>query len=330
MSTAPTGWQTPKTNWQAADAVGPGDLNRIEQNVSAIEAGARTLDPALAGAANAGTLRQILSWMAGRIKAITGAANWFDTPAATIAAIWGKFSQSTGHKHTGAANDGPPIPLSGIDSAAKTGAGGTEASRLAVTGASGGVGRADALRDAGGEYRGATTPGGYGANAAYRAAVADANGRVGDANRLGGLSSDLAATANTIMKRDAAGRAKVATPIANDDIARLDTVEGLKNSANTFAQRQTFQTGIQDGDGNQDVSFVKAAQLETHTRTTVLGYTGDDLTSVEDRDGATVVKATALSFTNGVLTGVSETANGVTTTQTLIYTNGVLTSIERS
>jgi hypothetical protein len=82
----PTGWQNPKTNWAAADAPGPGDFNRVEGNINAIYAGARTVDPALAGAANTGTLRQFLSWIAGRIKAITGAVNWYDVPAITLAA----------------------------------------------------------------------------------------------------------------------------------------------------------------------------------------------------------------------------------------------------
>jgi hypothetical protein len=35
-----------------------------------------------------GTLAQILSWLANRIKAITGAANWWDAPAATLSALW--------------------------------------------------------------------------------------------------------------------------------------------------------------------------------------------------------------------------------------------------
>lgn len=84
MSTTPTGWQAPKTNWAAADAVGPSDFNRIEQNINSIENGTRILEPTLPGASNAGTLRQILSWIVGRIGAITGAANWYDTPAITL------------------------------------------------------------------------------------------------------------------------------------------------------------------------------------------------------------------------------------------------------
>lgn len=75
MSGAPDGWQDPKTNWSPEDPVGPGDLTRIERNAQAIELGDRTLDAAQAPTGNTGTLRQILSWIVNRIKAITGGAN---------------------------------------------------------------------------------------------------------------------------------------------------------------------------------------------------------------------------------------------------------------
>jgi len=85
MST-PQGWQTPKTNWQSPDPVGLGDFNRIEGNAAAIETGDRTLDPAQAPSSNTGTLRQILSWFANRIKAIMGTTNWWDAPPVTLKA----------------------------------------------------------------------------------------------------------------------------------------------------------------------------------------------------------------------------------------------------
>ncbi len=85
MSSMPEGWQDPKTNWSPEDPVGPGDLTRIERNAQAIELGDRTLDAAQAPTGNTGTLRQILSWIVNRIKAITGGANWWSTPATTLA-----------------------------------------------------------------------------------------------------------------------------------------------------------------------------------------------------------------------------------------------------
>jgi len=77
-------WQTPKTNWKAADVVSPTDMNRIEGNIEAIETGARTVDPAQVPSGNTGTLRQFLNWLPNRIKAITGKTNWWDAPSTTL------------------------------------------------------------------------------------------------------------------------------------------------------------------------------------------------------------------------------------------------------
>lgn len=85
MSTTPQGWQTPKTNWQAADIVHPSDFNRIEGDLQAVELGSRTVDQSLAPSGNSGTLRQFLSWFANRIRAITGESNWWGAPDTTLA-----------------------------------------------------------------------------------------------------------------------------------------------------------------------------------------------------------------------------------------------------
>ena len=98
MSTAPQGWQNPKTNWQAADVVNPSDFNRIEGNIQAIESGSRTLAPSQAPSGNSGPLRQVLDWFANRIRAITGASNWYDTPPATLT---GLLSALNTHKSSG-------------------------------------------------------------------------------------------------------------------------------------------------------------------------------------------------------------------------------------
>lgn len=84
MGTAPTGYNTPKTNWQAANVVTPTDMNRIESNIQAVEEGSRTIDPAQTPSSNVGSLRQLLDWFANRIKAITGKTNWYDTPSKTL------------------------------------------------------------------------------------------------------------------------------------------------------------------------------------------------------------------------------------------------------
>lgn len=86
MSNPPSGYNTPKTNWQSADVVLPTDLNRIEGNINAIETGSRTIDPAQSPSGNSGSLRQWLDWFPNMIKKITGKTNWYDTPDTTLAA----------------------------------------------------------------------------------------------------------------------------------------------------------------------------------------------------------------------------------------------------
>jgi hypothetical protein len=87
MGTEPNGWQPPKTDWNTADPVGNGDLNRIEGNINAIELGNRTVDDAQTPSSDTGYLRQLLDWIVNRLKAITGETNWYDAPADTIKAI---------------------------------------------------------------------------------------------------------------------------------------------------------------------------------------------------------------------------------------------------
>jgi len=108
MSTAPQGWQNPKTNWQAADIVHPSDFNRIEGNAQAIELGSRTVDQSLTPSGNSGTLRQFLSWFANRLKAITGASNWYNTPPTTLQAAKTHMNAAaphSGHATTTALNN---------------------------------------------------------------------------------------------------------------------------------------------------------------------------------------------------------------------------------
>lgn len=78
--------------------------------------GSRTVNQALASPANTGTITQLLSWMAGRNKAITGGTNWYDAPAITLAAINTLFGTS-GHSHNGITGQGPKIAFSNIDGA---------------------------------------------------------------------------------------------------------------------------------------------------------------------------------------------------------------------
>ncbi|WP_374711543.1 hypothetical protein [Symbiobacterium terraclitae] len=114
-------------------------------------------------------------------------------------------------------------------------------------------------------------------------------------------------------------------------INELDSEKAGKNQVNTWTQRQTFAAGIQDGDGNQDVSLVYSVQHQVHTRATVLTYENGRLTKVEEKDGSTVVKTTTLTYENGRLSSVVETAGGVSRTSTLNYdASGNLISVTRA
>lgn len=97
MSTAPNGWQAPKTLWQSADVPGAADFSRIESNANATELGTRTLEPALAPTSNIGTLRQILSWLPNRIRAIMGTTNWYDAPPVTLQGAKGHIDAASPH-----------------------------------------------------------------------------------------------------------------------------------------------------------------------------------------------------------------------------------------
>lgn len=115
-------------------------------------------------------------------------------------------------------------------------------------------------------------------------------------------------------------------------INELDSKKAGKDQANTWTLRQTFAAGVQDGDGNRDVSLIYSVQHQAHTRSTVLTYTNGRLTKVEEKDGSTVVKTTTLNYdASGRLTSVVETAGGVSVISTFGYDgNGNLISVTRS
>mgnify|MGYP001240087773 CR=1 FL=1 len=116
--------------------------------------------------------------------------------------------------------------------------------------------------------------------------------------------------------------------------AAHDAIDALPNQANTWTQRQTFGAGIQDGDGNQDVSLVYSVQHQVHTRSTVLTYENGRLTQVEEKDGSTVIKTTTLNYDdNSRLSSVVESAGDISITSTLNYDDdgsGNLTSVTRA
>jgi len=78
--------------------------------------GNRTSDPAQAPSGNPGTLTQMLSWLANRIKAITGGTNWYDAPAYTLAKIKGILDGTDAVKVPNAALASGAVTLSKLGS----------------------------------------------------------------------------------------------------------------------------------------------------------------------------------------------------------------------
>ncbi|MFZ3171972.1 MAG: hypothetical protein WA118_08335 [Carboxydocellales bacterium] len=98
------------TNQQGSDVVTVDATYTINQS-------AFTADPAQAPASNGpGGFVEWFSWLVNRIIALSGEANWWTAPAATIKTIWGKFHQTTGHTHTGVAGDGTKIAHTSLTS----------------------------------------------------------------------------------------------------------------------------------------------------------------------------------------------------------------------
>lgn len=87
MSTAPTGWQTPRATWLNSHPIFEADLNRIEQNINVAETGNRTVDPGNSDVmSNTGNLRQLLSWITRKIHEMGGETNWFTWNPASLRA----------------------------------------------------------------------------------------------------------------------------------------------------------------------------------------------------------------------------------------------------
>jgi len=79
-----------------------------------------------------------------------------------------------------------------------------------------------------------------------------------------------------------------------------------------------------------DVIAYQPLLYRNDERSTELTYTGDDLTQVLEKDGATTVKQTDLTYTAGKLTSVVELADSITVTTALTYTGDNLTSTTRT
>jgi hypothetical protein len=83
------------------------------------------------------------------------------------------------------------------------------------------------------------------------------------------------------------------------------------------------------GVANNDVTEFLAAIVGTDTRTVVITRTGNTVTKVELKDGATVVVSYTFNRTGGVLSSVVEVGGGRTITHTINRTAGKISSITK-
>ena len=256
MSGPPTGFTTPKTDWVAQDALDTTSYNRIEGNAQATELGERTLDQALASPTNIGTLRQIISWFAGRINAITGKTNWYDAPDTTLAAAKMHMDATAAHSATAAAT-ADRIVLR--DAAGRA--------QVAAPSAAADIARKDTVDTVQTNlttHAGVTT-GVHGVGVSTVESIAGAQNKVDTHNAVTNPHAAVsAATADRIVLRDASGRAAFVDGAAAGDAAtkgQIDThaaltVAGTHGAVSAATANKIL---IRDASGRAQVAAPSAA-----------------------------------------------------------------------
>ena len=115
-------------------------LDHPDGSVTDPKIGTRTIDPTKTPAGNGpGDLTTWLSWLANRLKALSGAANWYEDPIITLAGAKAGLDAANQALQAHAAKSILGESVHGVQA---TTAGGTEAGRLALTDSLGRVGAA--------------------------------------------------------------------------------------------------------------------------------------------------------------------------------------------
>lgn len=104
------------------------------------------------------------------------------------------------------------------------------------------------------------------------------------------------------------------------------------NAANLNNIEEGIGEKVASGKVNTDISEIKALLLEIDTREVVITRdpnTGK-ITQVVEKDGVTIVKTTTLTYVDGMISTVVESANGKTITYTINRVNYKLESVTKT
>jgi hypothetical protein len=337
-------------------------LSISDAGVTDAKVGNRTVDPATGTAYSlTGLLTQQFSWIVKNIKALKGiTGNWWDNAAATIAAIWDKFHDSSGHTHTATGSNGPKITATGLAAGAANDAAlgnrtanpdiadaysltGTLTQHIswitkAIKAVKGTVtnwydapattlSAAKAHQDAAAPHSGHETPTGAQAKVDAHVAASDPHSQyaldtdlANHASATTAHSATSAATANRIMMRDAAGRAQVAAPSVAADIARKDTVDAVQTNLDAKMHETTGH--CHNGTGGNGPKIDPANLTWVPARIAMGSYTGDGTSDRTINVGFTP-RIVFLTCRTGPLYAISNLGSG--TYGVVMYYNTVTT-----
>lgn len=138
------------------------------------------------------------------------------------------------------------------------------------------------------------------------------------ANRSFAINFHTSGTATTVPRSDDARFSDARTPLAHthDDRYYTETESDNKYATKTDATLAgTTTIGTNDG----DLLKKRAVEIENHQRTTVVAYSGSDVSTITEKVGSTSVKITTLTWSSGVLTTITTVAGTTTVTITMNY-----------
>jgi hypothetical protein len=112
--------------------------------------------------------------------------------------------------------------------------------------------------------------------------------------------------------------------------ARIINVPVPSASGDAANKSYVDSTTIGVGTANTDVELVKTLIQRQDTRSVTYSYTGSNITTITEKDGATTVKTTTINYSGGDVSSIVEVVGGKTITTTFAYTSGSITGATRT